>query len=88
MNTDLIEKIRAFVEEECKKPTSKYGYEPFPAHFVPMAEEIVPELADKLNADKEVLMIAAYLHDIGSIVHGRADHHITGAQIAEEKLQE
>ena len=31
-------------------------------------------------------MISAWLHDIGSIIYGRKDHHITGAQIAEEKL--
>ena len=33
-------------------------------------------------------MIAAWLHDIGSIIHGREEHHITGAKIAEEKLKE
>jgi hypothetical protein len=31
--TEIIEKIKTFVEEECKKPTSKYGYEPFTHHF-------------------------------------------------------
>ena len=29
-----------------------------------------------------------WLHDIGSIIYGRDDHHITGAKIAEEKLKE
>ena len=33
-------------------------------------------------------MIAAWLHDIGSIIYGREDHHLTGAKIAEEKLNE
>ena len=33
-------------------------------------------------------MIAAWLHDIGSIIYGREEHHITGAKIAEEKLNE
>ena len=28
------------------------------------------------------------MHDIGSIVYGRENHHITGAKIAEEKLKE
>jgi len=84
---DIVEKIRKFVEEECKKPTSKYGNEPFESHFIPTAK-YAGELADQLNADKEVVLVAAWMHDIGSIIQGREDHHITGAKIAEEKLKE
>ncbi len=84
---NIVQEIRTFVEAECKKPTSKYGYEPFYHHFSPMAKH-VEELADELNADKEVVLLAAWLHDIGSIIHGRENHHITGAKIAEEKLRE
>ena len=84
---DLIERVRLFVEEECKKPTSHYGYEPFEAHFA-FVVKYSQELADKLGADKEVVTLAAWMHDIGSIIHGREDHHITGARIAEEKLRE
>lgn len=83
----ITEEIRKFVEEECKKPTSKYGYEPYPAHFVPMARN-AKILAEKLNADKEIVELAAWLHDIGSIIYGRENHHITGAEIAEKKLRE
>jgi uncharacterized protein len=84
---DIINEIKHFVENECKKPSSKYGYEPFPFHFVPMVN-YAEKLADELGGDKEVILIAAWLHDIGSIIHGREDHHITGAKIAEEKLIE
>jgi HD superfamily phosphodiesterase len=63
----IIEKIRDFVEEECKKPSSKYGYEPFPCHFVPVVIH-AKQLADKLGGDEEVIEIAAWLHDIGSIM--------------------
>ena len=35
-----------------------------------------------------MILIAAWLHDIGSIIYGRKDHHITGAKIAEKKLNE
>jgi HD superfamily phosphodiesterase len=38
--------------------------------------------------DLEVLEISAWLHDIGSIVYGRHNHHITSAEIAEKKLRE
>lgn len=84
---NIINEIKHFVENECKKPSSKYGYEPFPFHFVPMAN-YAEKLADELGGDKEVILIAVWLHDIGSIIHGREDHHITGAKIAEEKLKE
>jgi uncharacterized protein len=83
----IIHEIRQFVEEECKKPTSKYGYEPFTDHFVPVVKH-VRQMAELFKADSEVLEIAAWLHDIGSIVEGRKDHHITGSKIAEKKLLE
>ena len=87
MVENITEEIRRFVEEECKKPTSKYGYEPYVYHFVPMVE-YSKLLAEKLNADQEIVEIAAWLHDIGSIVNGRENHHVTGAEIAEKKLKE
>ncbi len=83
---DIIKQVRDFVEAECKKPTSKYGYEPFPHHFVPVVA-YAEKLADKLGGDKEVILIAAWLHDIGSIIEGRENHHITGAEIAEKFLK-
>ena len=87
---NTIQKIKNFVEEECKKPSSKYGYEPFNNHFIPAikyAEELINTFSEE-NPDREVILIAVWLHDIGSIIYGRKDHHITGAKIAEEKLKE
>lgn len=86
MENNIIEEVRKFVEEECKKPSSLYGYDPYVFHFKPVVE-IARKLAERLNADLEIVEIAAWLHDIGSILKGRIDHHITGAQIAEEKLK-
>jgi len=83
----IIEQVKNYVESECRKPGSHYGYEPFPYHLVPMVSYSLL-LADKLGADKEVVEIATWLHDIGAIVHGRDNHHITGAEIAREKLTE
>lgn len=87
MDKKIIEKVRKFVESECKKPTSKYGHDPYPFHFVPVVR-YADELAKELGGDREVISIAAWLHDIGSIIHGRKDHHLSGAKIAEEKLRE
>lgn len=83
----IIQEVRQFVEEECKKPTSKYGYEPFTDHFLPVVIH-VKQMAKIFEADSEVLEIAAWLHDIGSIVEGRKDHHLTSSKIAEKKLKE
>jgi uncharacterized protein len=35
-----------------------------------------------------VIEIAGRLHDLGSIIYGREDHHLTGAELAEKKLTE
>lgn len=84
---DIVQEIRTFVKNECKKPTSKYGWEPFDNHFIP-AVGYAGKLADKLGGDSEVITIATWLHDIGSIIYGRENHHVTGADIAEKKLTE
>lgn len=84
---EIIEEVRKFVEKECEKPTSRYGKEPYDFHFIPMRNYVV-RLAEKLGADVEIVEIAAWLHDIGSITNGRENHHITGAEIAEQKLRE
>ncbi len=84
---NIVTEIKNFVETECKKPTSHYGYEPFVHHF-PFVVQHALELADKLGGDKEVLAVAGWLHDVGSIIHGRDNHQISGAKIAGEKLKE
>jgi len=62
---DIVQRVRDFVESECKKPGSKYGYEPFMFHFIPVVE-YAEKLADELGGDKEVVLVAAWLHDIGA----------------------
>jgi uncharacterized protein len=84
---DIAKEIEEYVKNECQKPDSKYGYAPFKYHFVPMVK-YADELADELGGDKEIILIAAWLHDIGSIVYGRKNHHKTGTKIAKQKLTE
>jgi uncharacterized protein len=83
----VVEQARKFVEEECRKPSSHYGYEPYVFHFIPV-HDYAKKLAEELGADVEVVEIAAWLHDIGSIIFGRDNHHTTGAEIAARKLKE
>jgi len=83
---DIIEEARKFAEEECKKPSANYPTA-YGLHFISMHKS-AKELAKKLKADEEIVEVAAWLHDIGSIICGRENHHITGAEIAEKKLKE
>jgi len=87
MSKDITTKIRSFVEAECKKPTSTYGYEPFHDHFEPTVY-YARKLARELGGDIEVVTIAGWMHDIGAIIKRRGEHHITGAKIAVKKLEE
>lgn len=84
---DIVEEVRKYAEKESKKPTSKYGYEPYQFHFVSVVK-YAQELADEYGADKEIVTIAGWMHDIGGLIDGRKNHHISGAKIAEEKLRE
>ncbi|MDO8662920.1 MAG: HD domain-containing protein [Candidatus Omnitrophota bacterium] len=84
---NIVNQIKNYVEAECRKSTSKYGAEPFEFHFSSVVK-YAEKLADELGGDKEIIILASWLHDIGSIVEGRKDHHISGARIAEEKLTE
>ena len=45
-------------------------------------------LCRKLGGDTEIATLAAWLHDIGSIIYGRKNHHITSAKVAGKFLAE
>jgi len=83
----LIERVRRFVEGECLKPNAKYGYEAYKFHFVSVVG-YSRVLAAKIGADLDVVLLAAWLHDIGSIIYGRENHHITSSGVADKKLKE
>lgn len=84
---NVVEEIRKFVEKECKKDSAKYGMEAYNHHFVPTVR-YAKLITEKIGGDKEVIEISAWLHDIGSIMVGRENHHIDGQEIAEKKLRE
>lgn len=82
----IVEQVREFVESECKKPTSHYGYNA--CIHLRDVNGYAKILANELGANLEIVELASWLHDIGSIICGRENHHITGAEIAEKKLKE
>lgn len=74
----IIEDIKKLLNDVCKDDRVKY-------HINPVVE-IACKLARELDADIEVVEIAAYLHDITKITEKRENHHITGAEYAENFL--
>lgn len=84
--SEIIEKIKIFVKESFNDDCF-YGSEPFEYHLIPMVKRTL-ELSKEKDLDLELLELAAWLHDIGSAICGRENHHITGSEIAVNKLRE
>lgn len=70
----------------------RYGARDFNYHILPVVKNALL-LAEKLDADLEVVEAAAYLHDIGRAVEREGfeaenEHHILGARKAKELLKD
>lgn len=87
MRVDIINYLCEEVEHRCKLPTNYFGMGCF--YHIQAVVKNAEILADSYNADKEVVIIAAWLHDIASITDYNLyeDHHIHGAEMAENILQ-
>jgi uncharacterized protein len=83
----LITELNTIVETACKQPSNIYGYGIWSHHIVHVVK-YAKLLASHLNADQEVVEIAAILHDYASIKNKDfvTEHHIIGAQLAGEIL--
>jgi len=81
----MIEQIKNHVEDLCKKESNPFGYEIYPVHFTYTVKYAL-HLADKTGADKEIVEIAGWLHDVGSCLGYYEDHHTIGAQYAADYL--
>ncbi len=55
---DIVQEIKEFVEEECKKPSSKYGYEVF-FFFFEREAEYADRVSDGLGGVIERILIVA-----------------------------
>lgn len=86
MRTDILEYLQNEIYLRCKKPTNKFGMGCY--YHIEAVVKNGEILAEKYNADKEVVMIAAWLHDVASITDYSLyeEHHIHGAQMAHELL--
>jgi uncharacterized protein len=83
---DIVKLAQEYVLEECKKSNHVAPMEAYRYHFksVVMYAE---KLAEERGADIEIVLLAAWLHDIASIQGEDEDHHILGAKVAEEFLK-
>lgn len=82
---NTVDKVKDYVKEVCDG--LEHGDEWFNNHFSSVVKYSKALCIEK-KADIEILEIAAWLHDIGSILIGRENHHITGMDLAEKKLIE
>jgi uncharacterized protein len=82
---EVIEKVKRFYSEAFEKtiPRRK-GY--FGEH-VELVVKSARELARERGADEEICEISAWLHDIATLKNEYEEHHIRGAEIAEEFLR-
>lgn len=88
MRTDILEYLQKEIYERSSKPTNKFGMGCY--YHIEAVVKNVALLADKYHADKEVVMIAAWLHDVASITDYALYemHHVHGAEIAYDILKE
>ena len=89
--TEIEEKVLNHVKEriEWHQNTSEDHYNFWDEHIKYVYKEAI-SLAQKYEADEEIVRLGALLHDIALIdmVGTRAEHHTNGAKIAKELLTE
>lgn len=74
----LIKDIQNLLNSVCKDDRVKY-------HINPVVK-IACKMAKKMNADIQVVEVAAYFHDITKMIGERKNHHLTGGKYAEDFL--
>ena len=86
MRTDIIDHCQSEVLSRCKKPTNKFGMGCY--YHIESVVQNAALLSEKFGADKEIVIIASWLHDIASVTDYSMyeEHHIYGARIAGELL--
>jgi len=82
----IINEVEKIVREACAKENNVFKYA-LDRHFVPVVMN-ARKLAQKLGADEEIVVIAAWLHDYASVYDKNlvAEHQIHSQRLAEEIL--
>lgn len=87
MDESKIKEVERIVEEACKKESNYFGIGIW-THHIKYVVKYSKLLAKKLNADEEVLELAALLHDYASVFNYELypEHHIHSAKLSGEIL--
>ena len=81
--SEIIRSVEAFAEKHCRRcPYDPTLWE----NHTQLVREFALQLAQIEGADKQVVEIAALLHDAGKY-KGRIDHHLTGYKLARDFLE-
>jgi uncharacterized protein len=83
---DIVKLTQEYVLKESKKKSNSFGMNAYNYHFKSVVQ-YAQQLAKERNADMEIVLISAWLHDIASIKGHYEDHHIVGQKYAEEFLK-
>ena len=88
MRNDIIAYLQKEIRLRCESPANKFGIGIY--YHIEAVAKNAELLAERFGADKEIAVIAAWLHDIASITDYSLYkmHHIHGAEIAEELLND
>ena len=81
MRNDIIEFLQKEIKERCESPSNFFGKDSY--YHIKSVVKNATILAKEYEADVEVVIIAAWLHDIASITSYELyeDHHIHGASL-------
>lgn len=86
MRTDLFTQLQNEIYARCQKPTNQFGMGCY--YHIEAVVKNAEILARKYGADEEIVMIAAWLHEIASVTDYSfyENHHLYGAQMAYDIL--
>ncbi len=87
MREDIINYLKNEIKNRAENENNKFGIGVL--YHIEAVVKNAEILADEYKADKEVCIIAAWLHDIASITDYKLykEHHIHGIKIADEILR-
>ena len=87
MRDDIVKYLKTEVRNRAENKNNKFGIGVL--YHIETVVRNAEILANKYNADKEICIIAAWLHDIASITDYNLyeEHHIHGTKIASEILR-
>lgn len=83
----IINEVYNEVKDRCMKPTNVYGTGAWD-HHIELVYKIAVQISDEYGADKDIVSLAAILHDVASVTDKEytENHHIIGVEIAQNIL--